>query len=142
MVSNCRDQEFLTRAYALTRSCAKANHRESWTDRGARSCGVCIPCLFRRASLHASGRDDEAYGKKIEDITSLSYTPVDVLALLAFMRRNFTDREIAAGLLGNGVLPMNRLSLYVDLVKRMRAEVLVWLRASGSAYLKKQVLSC
>jgi len=142
MVSNCRDQDFLTSAYALTRSCAKANHRESWTDRGARSCGVCIPCLFRRASLHASGRDDEAYGKKIEAITSLSYTPVDVLALLAFMRRNFTDREIAAGLLGNGVLHMNRLSLYVDLVKRMRAEVLVWLRASGSAYLKKQVLSC
>jgi hypothetical protein len=58
------------------------------------------------------------------------------------MRRNFSDREIAAGLLGNGALPMNRLSLYVDLVKRMRAEVLLWLRASGSAYLKKQVLSC
>jgi hypothetical protein len=142
MVNDCRDQHFLTSAYALTRSCAKANHRESWTDRGARSCGVCIPCLFRRASLHASGRDDETYGKEVEGITSLAHTPVDVLALLAFMRRKLSDREIAAGLLGNGMFPLNRLPLYVDLVKRMRAEVLVWLRASGSAYLKSEVCAC
>jgi len=63
-------------------------------------------------------------------------------ALLAFMRKKLSDREIAAGLLGNGTLPLNRLSLYVDLVRRMRAEVLVWLRGSGSAYLKNEVCAC
>lgn len=142
MVDDCRDQIFLSSAYALTRSCAKANHREAWSDRTARSCGVCIPCLFRRASLHNSGRDDEAYGKKVEAITSLENMPADVLALLAFVRRNPSDREIAAGLLGNGTLPLERLSAYVELVKRMRAEVLVWLRAKGSAYLKNEVRAC
>lgn len=142
MVNDCRDQDFLTGAYGLTRSCAKANHRESWTDRTARSCGVCIPCLFRRASLHASGRDDETYGKKIEAISSLSHMPVDVLALLTFMRKKLSDREIAARLLGNGTLPLNQLPLYVDLVKRMRAEVLAWLRANGSTYLKNEVRAC
>jgi hypothetical protein len=142
MVNECRDQGFLSGAYALTRSCAKANHREAWADRKARSCGVCIPCLSRRASLHHTGRDDEPYGKKIEVITSLGSTPVDVLALLAFMRRNLSDREIAAGLLGNGTLPFTRLSLYVDLVKRMRAETLAWLRAKGSAYLKNELRAC
>lgn len=142
MVNDCRDQDFLTRAYALTRSCAKANHREAWTNRTARSCGVCIPCLFRRASLHASGRDDETYGNRVEAITSLADTPVDMLALGTFLRRNYSDREIAASLLGNGALPLNRLPAYVDLVKRMRAEVLTWLRASGSPYLKREVGAC
>ncbi|MES3030957.1 MAG: Qat anti-phage system QueC-like protein QatC [Patescibacteria group bacterium] len=142
MVDECQDQTFLNDTYALSRSCAKANHREAWSDRKARSCGVCIPCLFRRASLHSSGRDDEAYGKRIEAITSLSSTPLDVLALLTFVRRNPPDREIAAGLLGNGSLPLDQLTLYVDLVKRMRAEVLTWLKASGSAYLKNEVRAC
>ena len=132
MLVQFRCVEIQARAYALTRSCAKANHRESWTDRGARSCGVCIPCLFRRASLHASGRDNETYGKQVEAISSLSHTPADVLALMAFMRRKLADREIAAGLFGNGMLPLNQLPLYVDLVKRMRSEVLAWIRASGS----------
>lgn len=142
MVNDCKDQDFLTSAYALTRSCAKANHREAWTNRTARSCGVCIPCLFRRASLHASGRDDETYGNRVEAITSLADTPVDVLALGTFLRKNHSDREIAAGLLGNGALPLTRLPAYVDLVKRMRAEVLTWLRASGSPYLKREVRGC
>lgn len=142
MVDDCRDQDFLSSAYALTRSCAKANHREAWSDRKARSCGVCVPCLFRRASLHSSGRDDEAYGKRIEAVTSLENTPVDVLALLAFVRKDPTEREIAAGLLGNGALSLDRLPQYVDLVKRMRVEVLIWMRAKGSAFLRKEVRAC
>jgi len=142
MVDNCRDQNFLDRTYALTRSCAKANHREAWTDRTARSCGVCIPCLFRRAALNRSGRDDELYGKKIEAITSLDSTPTDVLALVTFLRSKPSDRQIAATLLGNGKLPLEQLSLYVNLVKRMRTEILAWLRTKGSAYLKNEVRAC
>ncbi len=139
MVEDCRDKDFLSSAYALTRSCAKANHREAWSDRTARSCGVCIPCLFRRASLHKNGLDHEVYGKKVEAIKSLADMPADVLALLTFLRRKHSDREIAAGLLGNGPLPLDKLPMYVDLVKRMRVEVLTWLRAKGSPFIKKRV---
>jgi len=142
MVEECRDQEFLSTAYALTRSCAKANHRENWSNRRARSCGVCIPCLFRRASFHSSGWDDEAYGGRVEDINSFVGAPGDVLALVSFLRRNPSDREIASGLLGNGNVPLDRLPLYVDLIKRMRMEVLAWLRSKGSAYLKNEVRAC
>jgi hypothetical protein len=46
MAKECRDKDFLSSAYVLTRSCAKANHREAWSDRTARSCGVCIPFLM------------------------------------------------------------------------------------------------
>lgn len=142
MVEECRDQDFLTATAALTRSCAKANHRESWANTKARACGVCIPCLFRRASLHNSGRDTEPYGKQVEAVTSLDGMPVDVLALVSFLRSNLSDREIAAGLLGNGSLPMSQLASYVDLVKRMRGEVLDWLRTKGSRFIQNEVRAC
>lgn len=144
MVDDCRRQDLLSRAYALTRSCAKANRRQYWVNKkGIRGCGVCVPCLFRRAALHKSGRDLEVYGIPVESIDNLrGKSKADVLALVAFLRTNHSDRDIAAGLLGNGTLPLDRLSKYVDLVKRMRTEILMWLRAKGSVYLKNEVRAC
>jgi len=149
MVAECRDQNILKSAYALTRSCSKFGRKGHWINRKSLSgktplgCGICIPCLFRRASLHVCGFDSEVYGIPIESITDLSGTAkADLLALIAFLRRNDSDREIAAGLLGNGLLPIENLSDYVNLVKRMRSEVLVWLKASASEYLKNEVSTC
>jgi hypothetical protein len=149
LVDECRDQSVLSSAYALTRSCAKANRRDHWVNMKGPSgkaplgCGICIPCLFRRASLHKRGIDREVYGIPVESIDNLrGDAKADLLALIAFLRRKHSDREIAAGLLGNGTLQLERLSSYVDLVKRMRTEVLTWLRAKGSAYLKNEVRAC
>jgi hypothetical protein len=142
MVEGCRRQDILNAATASTRSCAKANHREHWSNKQARSCGICIPCLFRRASLYRSGRDTEFYGNRIEDIASLQDTPTDLLALIAFLRRQLSDREIASGLLANGTLPAQKLNDYVAVVKRMRGEVVTWLKAKGSPYIKNEVLAC
>jgi len=149
MVNECRDQTLLSSAYALTRSCAKANHREQWVNKIGPSgkaplgCGICVPCLFRRAALHSCGFDREMYGVPVESITDLRGDGrSDLLALVAFLRRGDSDREIAAGLLGNGSLPPDSLSEFVELVKRMRSEVLTWLRAKGSAYLKNEIRSC
>jgi hypothetical protein len=149
MVNECRDQRLLDIAYALTRSCAKFSRREYWVNkRGASGkaplgCGICVPCLFRRASLHQQGLDQEIYGIPVEGVSDLiGEAKEDLLALIAFLRRNDSDREIAAGLLGNGSLPSDKLAAYVELVKRMRAEVLVWLRAKGSAYLRNEIRSC
>jgi hypothetical protein len=149
MVDQCLDQNALEIAYECTRSCAKSSRRGHWINRTGPSgkaplgCGICVPCLFRRASLHARGFDKEVYGIPVEDITDLKGdAKSDLLALIAFLRRNDSDREIAAGLLGNGPLALNQLSQYVDLVKRMRAEVLVWIRTKGSAYLKNEVRAC
>jgi len=149
MVEDCRDKDFLSSTYALTRSCAKANHREQWINKKGPSgkaplgCGVCIPCLFRRASLHKRKLDQEIYGIPVESVDHLHGDGrADLLALIAFLRRNHSDREIAAGLLGNGTLPFDRLSSYVNLVKRMRIEVLTWLRAKGSPFIKKELRTC
>ncbi len=149
MVEECRDQAVLSRACALTRSCAKYSRRGHWMNikgpsgKAPLGCGICIPCLFRRAGLHKRGLDTEVYGIPVELITDLAGDArADLLALIAFLRRGDTDREIAAGLLGNGSLPLSSLSEYVDLVKRMRSEVLTWLRATGSTYLKNQIRAC
>jgi len=142
MVDQCRASAVLTAGVPASRSCAKFNRRTYWTNRNARGCGTCIPCLFRRASLHQSGRDTELYGNRVEDIADLEDTPSDVLSLVSFLRRSPSDREIASGLLANGRLPMDKLNDYVALVKRMRAEVLAWLRSAGSPYLKNEVRAC
>jgi hypothetical protein len=149
MVDECRDQTLLSSAYAMTRSCAKANHREQWVNKtgplgkAPLGCGICIPCLFRRAALQKRGFDREVYGVPVESITDLrGVGRSDLLALIAFLRRGDSDREIAVGLLGNGSLPVGNLFAYVDLVKRMRSEVLTWLRASGSTFLKNEVRAC
>jgi len=149
MVDECRDTIALQAAYALTRSCAKSSRRGHWINKRGPSgkaplgCGICIPCLFRRAALHTRGFDQEVYGIPVELIADLhGAARSDLLALVAFLRRGESDREIAAGLLGNGSLPLGSLSEYVDLVKRMRSEVLTWLRACGSTYLKSQVRTC
>jgi len=149
MVAECRDPTLLVNAYALTRSCSKFGRKSHWINKHGLSgkaplgCGICIPCLFRRAALHVRGLDAEVYGYPIESITDLSGDArADLLALVAFLRRNDSDRKIEAGLLGNGLLPIDRLSDYVDLVKRMRSEVLTWLRANGSEYLKNEVRTC
>jgi hypothetical protein len=73
----------------------------------------------------------------IETIDSLEKTPSDVLALIAFIRRNPLQREIAAGLLGNGILPMDKMPSYASLIRRMRNEVHQWVSAKGSAYLRE-----
>ena len=101
-----------------------------------------MPCLFRRAALYAGGLDDEVYGKHVEELGSLAETPSDLLALVSFLRWNPSDREIAAGLLGNGSLPLDQLKNYVGLTKRMRTEVLVWLKANGADYFKSEVRGC
>lgn len=142
MVEECLDQSFLAETGELTRSCAKLGHKRSWTNRRARACGACIPCLFRRASMHPAALDREVYGKPIEQMNSLDSTTSDVLALISFLRTQYQDREFAAGLLAQGPLPLDRLSDFVGVVKRMRAEVLVLLRAKGSRFIQNQVRAC
>lgn len=142
MVEGCLDQTLLARSYSLTRSCAKHNRRQFWANRKARGCGICVPCLFRRAALSRNGQDDEIYGNDIAAVTSIENTPTDLLALLAFLRKAYSDRDLAAGLLGNGPLLMTQLTEYVELMKRMRAEVITWLRTAGSPFLKSELRAC
>lgn len=149
MVNECQDQSILGIAYSMTRSCAKASRRMHWINKlgpdgkAPLGCGLCVPCLFRRAALHKRGLDTEVYGIPVESVGDFSGdSRADLLALVSFLRRGDSDRQLAAGLLGNGSLPLDNLTAYVSVVKRMRSEVLKWLQERGSTFLKKEVQSC
>ncbi|WP_146209203.1 Qat anti-phage system QueC-like protein QatC [Coraliomargarita sinensis] len=142
MVAGCLNQPLLQSAYPVSRSCSKFGHTSSWDNRSAGSCGICVPCLFRRASLHVNGWDNQNYGRRFERFNNPLELPDDPLALIAFAKKPLSDREIAARLLGNGRLPFEKLPEYVDLVKRMRQEVLAWMHAVGTPQILRGVPRC
>lgn len=130
LLANCQYQGLLKSAYQLTNSCGKAGRRTHWQNRHARACGACVPCLFRRASLHAIGCDDEVYGFDV--LTSRPDEHPDFHALLGLLRRKPTRKDIARELLANGRLPLAKLDLYAGVVERMIGEVGRWLSARAS----------
>ncbi len=65
MVDRCMDKDFLASTAALTMSCSsegKHRHDPDPARRKVQHCGHCVPCLIRRASLHAGfGEDATSY---------------------------------------------------------------------------------
>jgi 7-cyano-7-deazaguanine synthase in queuosine biosynthesis len=62
MAMECMDQEFIRQHASNTMSCSSPQSRRYDTDPAERApmhCGRCVPCLIRRASLHAAFRLDE-----------------------------------------------------------------------------------
>lgn len=134
MVSNCKAQGVLRDGCQLTNSCAKSGHNVHWDVRDAGACGRCVPCIFRRASLHVAGLDNETYGY---DVLNRDFRQdEDFYALLGLIRRNPDQHEIARILLANGTLPIRDLDNYVAVESRMIAEVRQWLADKASQAIK------
>ncbi|TDU62095.1 7-cyano-7-deazaguanine synthase in queuosine biosynthesis [Prosthecobacter fusiformis] len=137
MVRDCKAQELLKDGCELTNSCAKSGHNVHWDVRNAGACGRCVPCIFRRASLHVANLDNETYGY---DVLKRDFRQdEDFYALLGLIRRNPSDSEIARILLANGRLPINQLNDYVAVESRMIAEVRQWLADKASQKIKNFV---
>jgi hypothetical protein len=64
-VEQCRNQSVLKESALLSVSCSKRGHTYTWKNRSANGCGFCMPCIYRRASLHRIGLDTEEYGLDI-----------------------------------------------------------------------------
>ncbi len=115
-------------AYKLTNSCAKSGHNFSWENRLASACGRCVPCLFRRASLHRIQIDNETFGNEVLKVYSgRDALPDDFRSLLDLVRQNPDEKSIMRGLIANGSLPAIQLPEYAALVARMIGEVRQWL---------------
>lgn len=134
-VAQCRNQRLLRAAAKESVSCAKRGHNATWHNRNARGCGRCLPCIYRRASLHKVGLDRENYGHDIcageVDLASDKDLADDLRALVSFLRRDVSREEIATLLLANGHLDITRLPAYADVVARSTDEVRAWLRDKG-----------
>jgi hypothetical protein len=130
MVSECRFLNLLRQGYGLSNSCAKAGRKMHWANRTARACGTCIPCLFRRASLHTVNDDTELYGNNVFEGPPADHG--DFFALLGLVKGNPSVREIGRRLLSNGRLPIPELDEYSSVVRRMLDEVTRWLAEKGT----------
>lgn len=130
MIRECRFPDLLREAYPLTNSCGRAGRKTHWANRKAKACGACVPCLFRRASLHVIDKDDEIFGNDV--FKSLPQNYPDFFALLGLLRQNPSVREISRALLANGRLPILELDRHGSVVRRMLDEVTRWIADQGS----------
>lgn len=127
-------------------SCAKGGHTSNWVNRSANGCGHCMPCIYRRAALHASNLDDETYGvevfsgqvsrqKKWDDPTCKSAD--DLRACLSFLVRKPTEFQIAQMLIANGFLSPHEALQHGSTVYRAMDEIRKLIADKGAADIRR-----
>lgn len=131
MVKECVGQEALKLGIPQTNSCGKAGRKQHWANKKARACGVCVPCLLRRAALNFAGLDNGIYGNEAFSGDPAGYA--DLHALMGLVCVKPSQSEIKKRLMANGRIPFSDLSKYADVVQRMIQEVTAWVAAKGSA---------
>lgn len=129
----CKNQPLLQLAISSSVSCAKRNrrgnpeHEGSWKNRGARNCGRCMPCIYRRASLHTIGEDHEVYGLDIcreeVDIDGSSLSANDLKTFLFFLKIQTSKTLLERVLFGTSKMEYQQLLIYTDIIWRALDEV-------------------
>jgi 7-cyano-7-deazaguanine synthase in queuosine biosynthesis len=138
-VTQCRDLKLLATLAPLTVSCSHASRRQDWERKTATNCGYCVPCLFRRASLHAAKLDSgKDYGIDVcsDELTveSDGLSADDLRAVTTGLRRFDTDANIRKAITSVALIqPIND---YVSLVRRGLAEMRTWMAEKGSVSLR------
>lgn len=140
-VSKCLNRPLLEAVFRNSVSCAKRGHTSTWINKSANGCGRCMPCIYRRAALHASGLDDEIYGRDVckgEVVWAdpNSEAADDFGACLSFLLRNPSRMDIAKMLIANGHLsPFNAMT-HAGTVQRAMDEVRKLISDNGTAAVK------
>jgi hypothetical protein len=139
MVANCINQRLLEDTYGESVSCGKRGRKTHWDIKtGTNHCGVCMPCIYRRAALHKKGLDTQVYGNDILNAVSIN-NYVDMPALFDFLKTTLPIEKIKRDLLVNGSLPLNELDDYANVVSRSRTELLKWISDKGNSYIKTEL---
>jgi 7-cyano-7-deazaguanine synthase in queuosine biosynthesis len=130
MVKECVGQDVLKLGIPLSNSCGKAGRKQHWANKKARACGVCVPCLLRRAALHTAGLDNGVYGNEAFLGDPANYA--DLHALMGLVYGKPSQYEIKKRLMANGRISFSELAAHADVVQRMIQEVSTWVAAKGS----------
>lgn len=136
MVLECSDKGMLTRLYIESASCGKRGHTAHWDVKTAKQCGVCMPCIYRRASLHKLNLDNEIYGKDLLNHLDPIHASPDMPALFDYLKSNLPIEKVKRNLLVNGSFTQVELSDFASVVVRSRGEILSWIKDKGSQRLK------
>lgn len=140
-VAGCLDPALLRSLFPRTVSCSHGTRRQDWKRKSATNCGYCIPCLFRRASLHAAKLDvGKLYGLDVcnDELTVDSdRVSADDLRALTIGLRHFNSSDGSIRKAIAGVALVQPIADYVDLVRRGLEELRNWIAAKGSVSLRK-----
>jgi 7-cyano-7-deazaguanine synthase in queuosine biosynthesis len=142
VAASCLNQSLFKATVFASVSCAKRGHVVTWINRNANGCGMCMPCVYRRAALHKAGLDTEVYGRDIckgqVDFADPSKSgPGDLRACMSFLRRNPSPFEIQKLLLANGSLEISDMNANADLIVRAFAEIRELFRAKATREIKR-----
>jgi len=142
MVSKSLDRtNVLNAVFSYSVSCGKKprNRNRYNSNRLANQCGVCMPCIYRRASLNKANLDsDNDYFNDILKAASLNDFP-DMKALFSFLKRNITKEQMMTDLVVNSSINPDDLDAYAELVLRSRQEVLQLFRDKGNTFVKTEL---
>ena len=142
VISNCRNFDLLCICAPLSASCAKRGHTRWWVRRSARECGQCMPCIYRRASLHKVGLDTQVYGNDIcngeVDVDNPDYEgPDDLRACLSFLRHDYDTVAIAKMLAASAPMNSNDALAHAETVFRAMDEIRRLLSDKATPRIKK-----
>jgi hypothetical protein len=142
-VQQCLNQKILKDTSEISVSCAKRGHpvHRTYTGSEAKSCGRCMPCIYRRAALHTVGLDNERYGDDIcrgeVDISKTEAKSNDLRACFNFLRWNPSIDEISTMLIANGSLDVGQLPSYAAMVQRTMNEIRTLLHDKATRQIKR-----
>ncbi|WP_052085102.1 Qat anti-phage system QueC-like protein QatC [Cellulophaga sp. E6(2014)] len=138
MVENCLNNAFLDATLNSSTSCGKPGHNYSWKNRTATHCGVCMPCIYRRASLNKSRKDNQVYGNDItKPLSRDSFT--DMPAIINYLKKDINLEQMKRDILINGSIPLEELEEYAKMVLRSKDEVLNLFREKGNPFVKLEL---
>lgn len=138
MVQEVKNPTVLSNTYLVSVSCGKRGRKGHWdTKTNTSHCGVCMPCIYRRAALHTLDLDNQTYGIDIFNTGRDVLTITDMPAFADFMKNKLTKDMIERRLLIAGTLDINNIDTYAEVVEKVRTELRDWLSTKGSSSLKK-----
>lgn len=135
MLRDCKDQSALKAGVHATMSCSSPQAGRFHKRPVGQHCGYCVPCIIRRASLHAVGIDCEPHHADVRDdsIPANSAAGADKRAFLMAITRvqKMTPLEVTSELLSAGPVDSQEIDGLVALYRRGLAEVDVFLKSQS-----------
>lgn len=140
MFTECANQTFIQSIFQKSVSCGKRGRKQNWeVKRGVQECGICMPCIYRRAALNKAGLDNEnQYGNFITRPDSRKYS-TDLPALINYLRKEISLEKMKRDLLVNGNIEINELTDYAEMVLRSKQEVLKLFSDKGNIFIKSEL---
>ena len=139
MIASCLNPNLLDSIFSKSTSCGKSNHKENWEIRtGTNHCGVCMPCIYRRAALHSNQNDTQLYGNYIENAV-IKDRFVDMPALFNYLKMDISLEKMKRDILVHGSVPMGDLEEYAKMVLRSKDEVIQLFRDKGNEFIKSEL---